>query len=137
MFDHFVGLALKGLYSTKNLVTILSRLRSRHSRLDMLLKEKSDLKTQLWRHFAMFFFFTRCLHQFLKHCKEALQRCAHNFLHVSGLEVNEFNSPAGKYFSSFKLSIITRLTHYTPQLPSYRNKSIDLKSKSIDWLASM
>ena len=25
------------------------------------------------------------------------------------------------------------LTHYMPVLPSYRNQSIDLHSKSIDW----
>ena len=25
------------------------------------------------------------------------------------------------------------LTHYTPKVPSYRNQSIDLQNKSIDW----
>ena len=25
------------------------------------------------------------------------------------------------------------LIHYTPKVPSYRNQSIDLQSKSVDW----
>ena len=32
-----------------------------------------------------------------------------------------------------ELSFLTFLTHQVPVLPSYRNQSTDLHSKSIDW----
>ena len=31
------------------------------------------------------------------------------------------------------INFVSILTHQTPVLPSYRNQSIDLRSKSVDW----
>ena len=43
------------------------------------------------------------------------------------------HSEKGLLFSGKQSNSFHSLTHQTPKLPSHRNQSIDLQSKSIDW----